>query len=80
MQSSESGRKLNQAVGKAVTSTGKAVGGAISQAKGAFSTWWSSVTTTTGLPAATTPDAISTESETNFGAEEKTVSLPHSNT
>lgn len=80
MQSSESGRKLNQAVGKAVTSTGKAVGGAISHAKGAFSTWWSSVTTTTGIPVAITPDATSPESETKFGNEEKTVSLPHSST
>ncbi|XP_055911437.1 late secretory pathway protein AVL9 homolog [Eupeodes corollae] len=41
MQNSESGRKINLAV----TSTSKAVGGAISQAKGALSNWWSSVTT-----------------------------------
>lgn len=39
MQSSEGGRKLNQAV----NTTSKA----IIQAKGAFSNWWSSVTTPT---------------------------------
>ncbi|XP_055846944.1 late secretory pathway protein AVL9 homolog [Episyrphus balteatus] len=48
MQNSESGRKINLAV----TSTSKAVGGAISQAKGALSNWWSSVTT---APPSTTP-------------------------
>lgn len=41
MQNSESGRKINQAV----NNTSRAVGGAISQAKGAFSYWWSSITT-----------------------------------
>lgn len=41
MQNSESGRKINQAV----NNTSRAVGGAISQAKGAFSSWWSSITT-----------------------------------
>ncbi|KAK6629114.1 hypothetical protein RUM43_002931 [Polyplax serrata] len=41
MSSSESGRRINQAV----TTTGKAVGGAIVQAKGAFTHWWSSLTT-----------------------------------
>ena len=41
MQSTEGGRKLNQAV----NTTSKAVGGAITQAKGAFSNWWSSMTT-----------------------------------
>ncbi|XP_050531608.1 late secretory pathway protein AVL9 homolog [Daktulosphaira vitifoliae] len=48
MQSSESGRKLNQAVqntSRAVATTGKAVGGAISQAKGAVTNWWSNLTT-----------------------------------
>lgn len=51
MQTMDSGRKINQAVGKAVASTGKAVGGALTQAKGAFSNWWSAVTTTTpGIP------------------------------
>lgn len=41
MQNSESGRKINQAV----NNTSRAVGGAISQAKGALSSWWSSITT-----------------------------------
>ncbi|XP_012273117.1 late secretory pathway protein AVL9 homolog isoform X2 [Orussus abietinus] len=48
MQNTESGRKINQAMastGRAVATTGKAVGGAISQAKGAFSNWWSTLTT-----------------------------------
>ncbi|XP_043478388.1 late secretory pathway protein AVL9 homolog [Leptopilina heterotoma] len=40
MQNTESGRKLNQAM----LTTGKAVGGALSQAKGAFSTWWNTLT------------------------------------
>lgn len=41
MQSTEGGRKLNQAV----NTTSKAVGGAITNAKGALSNWWSSMTT-----------------------------------
>lgn len=41
MQNTESGRKLNQAM----LTTGKAVGGALSHAKGAFSTWWNTLTT-----------------------------------
>jgi len=48
MQNTEGGRRLNQAVvstGKAMAQTGKAVGGAISTAKGAFSSWWNTVTT-----------------------------------
>ncbi|OAD58837.1 Late secretory pathway protein AVL9 like protein, partial [Eufriesea mexicana] len=48
MQNTESGRKLNQAMastGRAVATTGKAVGGALSQAKGAFTNWWSTLTT-----------------------------------
>ncbi|CAB3372827.1 Hypothetical predicted protein [Cloeon dipterum] len=47
MQNTEGGRKLNQAMmntGRAVAHTGKAVGGAISQAKGAFSSWWTNMT------------------------------------
>ncbi|XP_053678165.1 late secretory pathway protein AVL9 homolog [Anopheles nili] len=40
MQNSESGRKLNQAV----SSTSRAVGGALTTAKGAFSSWWTSFT------------------------------------
>ncbi|XP_058818712.1 late secretory pathway protein AVL9 homolog [Topomyia yanbarensis] len=49
MQNSESGRKLNQAV----NNTSRAVGGAISTAKGAFSTWWTSMT----APVAAAPGA-----------------------
>lgn len=52
MQSSRSGRKLNQAVqntSRAVASTGKVVGGAISQARGAVTNWWSNLTTTQDL-------------------------------
>lgn len=49
MNSSESGRKLNQAV----NTTSKAVGGALSQAKGAFSNLWSAITTPSVI--ATTP-------------------------
>ncbi|CAG9760844.1 unnamed protein product [Ceutorhynchus assimilis] len=46
MQTTESGRKLGQAMtstGRAVATTSKAVGGAISQAKGAFSSWWNNL-------------------------------------
>lgn len=46
MNNSESGRKINQAV----NTTSKAVGGALSQAKGAFSNWWSSMTTPPIIP------------------------------
>lgn len=49
MQNSESGRKINQAV----NNTSRAVGGAISQAKGAFSYWWSSITTAPTTAAST---------------------------
>lgn len=51
MNSSESGRKLNQAV----NTTSKAVGGALSQAKGAFSNFWSAFTTPTTVAEPTTP-------------------------
>ncbi|XP_014241990.1 late secretory pathway protein AVL9 homolog [Cimex lectularius] len=47
MQTTESGRKLNQAMvttGRAVATTGKAVGGAFIQARGALSSWWSNLT------------------------------------
>jgi hypothetical protein len=49
MQNTEGGRRLNQAVtstGKAMAQTGKAVGGALTTAKGALSSWWNTVTTT----------------------------------
>lgn len=48
MSSTESGRKVTQAVvstGRAVASTSRVVGGALSQAKGALSVWWSTLTT-----------------------------------
>lgn len=48
MQTTEGGRKLNQAMvstGRVVATTGRAVGGAISQAKGALTNWWSNLTT-----------------------------------
>lgn len=41
MHNTESGKKINQAV----NNTSKAVGGAISSAKGALSSWWNSMTT-----------------------------------
>lgn len=41
MNNSESGRKINQAV----NTTSRAVGGALTQAKGAISSWWSAITT-----------------------------------
>lgn len=47
MNNSESARKLNQAV----NNTGRAMGEALSQAKGAFSSFWSTFTTTSA-PAA----------------------------
>lgn len=40
MNNSESGRKINQAV----NTTSRAVGGALTQAKGAISSWWSAIT------------------------------------
>lgn len=51
MNSSESGRKINQAV----NTTSKAVGGAISQAKGAFSNLWSAFTAPSVPTASVTP-------------------------
>lgn len=62
MNNSESARKINQAV----STTGKAVGGAISQAKGALNSWWSSMTTqvpvTNNLPL---PQQVNNESNSN---------------
>lgn len=62
MSSTESGRKVTQAVvstGRAVASTSRVVGGALSQAKGALSVWWSTLTTPSPVgenPPATDPD------------------------
>ncbi|KAF7987884.1 hypothetical protein HCN44_003747 [Aphidius gifuensis] len=78
MQNTESGRKINQAMvttGRAVASTGKAVGGAISQAKGAFSNWWSTLTTVQGLEIDTLDtgnDSINQEITENKICEEQT--------
>lgn len=52
MQSTESGRKINQAV----NNTSRAVGGALSQAKGAISVWWSSMTTTAATTGASSAE------------------------
>lgn len=62
MQNSESGRKINQAV----NTTSRAVGGAISQAKGAFSSWWSSITT---APPNTNPTAAPNDPDSGDGSE-----------
>lgn len=62
MQNSESGRKLNQAV----NTTSRAVGGAISTAKGAFSTWWTSITA--AVPA-TAPSADQSPSAQSGNAQ-----------
>ena len=59
MNNSESGRKLNQAV----NTTSKAVGGALMQAKGAFSNWWS---TMTSQPAHMPPEIDHTAIQANF--------------
>lgn len=70
MQNSESGRKLNQAV----NSTSRVVGGALTTAKGAFSTWWTSITA--AVPAgqqqqqsAQQPTAQSTNNSTTTSEE-----------
>lgn len=71
MSSSESGRKLNQAV----NTTSKAVGGALSQAKGAFSNLWSAFTApppTSIVPITTTSDDDIAEATSNETDEEKT--------
>ncbi|GAB0096347.1 late secretory pathway protein AVL9 homolog [Sergentomyia squamirostris] len=66
IQSTEGGRKLNQAV----NTTSKAVGGALLQAKGALSTWWSTITTTP--PQAQTNSRPPT-AESRNGQEDKIV-------
>lgn len=68
MNNSESARKLNQAV----NNTSKAVGGAISQAKEAFSSFWS----TFSAPNAATPAPANFEAHMKsdtFDAEPKEV-------
>lgn len=51
MHNTESGRKINHAV----NTTSRAVGGALSTAKGAFSNWWSAITTTPPIQPPSTP-------------------------
>lgn len=62
MNNSESGRKINQAV----NTTSKAVGGALTQAKGALSNWWSSMTTPPII--ANAPPKFVSENENEFGS------------
>lgn len=61
MQNSESGRKLNQAV----NTTSRAVGGAISTAKGAFSTWWTSITAAVPAPQQQSQGAQGSNAQSN---------------
>lgn len=61
MQSTEGGRRFNQAVqntGKAVLQTGKVVGGALTSAKGVLSSWWNTVTSPTSPPASNDGNSI----------------------
>lgn len=77
MNNSESARKLNQAV----NTTSKAVGGAILQAKGAFSNFWSSFTAPTVQATVPVADDLTNETSviepetetitTNGGAQKK---------
>lgn len=76
MQNTESGRKINQAMtstGRAVATTSKAVGGAISQAKGALSSWWSNllVSPEPGLEKPSDPNEILTAEEAQSDFTEK---------
>lgn len=77
MNNSESGRKLNQAV----NTTSKAVGGAILQAKGALSNWWSAMTITQPpiIAQSDTPDPTSTvpTEHTSFQADDDVSSANH---
>lgn len=68
MHNTESGRKINQAV----NNTSRAVGGALSQAKGAFSNWWSSMTTAPPIQATESVDEAQEEPEESEEPEEAT--------
>lgn len=59
MHNTESGRKINQAV----NNTSRAVGGALSQAKGALSNWWSAMTTAPPIQATESVDEALEEPE-----------------
>lgn len=79
MQNTEGGRKLNQAMvstGRAVATTGRAVGGALSQARGAFSSWWNTLTTVQSPEAdGSAPVSVAEEAKTHENEE----SSNHSN-
>lgn len=67
MQNTEGGRKLNQAMvstGRAVATTSKAIGGAVSHAKGAFSSWFSNLLVSPD-PAPKGVDAMQEEIDNN---------------
>lgn len=68
MHNTESGRKINQAV----NNTSRAVGGALSHAKGALSNWWSSMTTAPPIQATETVDEAEEEPEESEEPEEAT--------
>lgn len=68
MHNTESGRKINQAV----NNTSRAVGGALTQAKGAFSNWWSSMTTAQPIQATESVDEALEEPEESEEPEEAT--------
>ncbi|KAH1017839.1 late secretory pathway protein AVL9 homolog [Dendroctonus ponderosae] len=82
MQTTEGGRKLGQAMtstGRAVATTSKAVGGALSQAKGAFSSWWSNliVSPEPGLAKETGVEEIAAEpEEQSIAACENATAIP----
>lgn len=67
MHNTESGRKINQAV----NNTSRAVGGALSQAKGALSNWWSSMTTAPPIQATESVDEAEEEPEESEEPEEE---------
>uniref|UniRef100_W8BB18 Late secretory pathway protein AVL9 n=1 Tax=Ceratitis capitata TaxID=7213 RepID=W8BB18_CERCA len=77
MQNSESGRKINQAV----NTTSRVVGVALSQAKGTFSTWWSSITTpptqaaTVGIGDAETSTAIASKTSQLLPEQPQEISI-----
>lgn len=75
MQNSESGRKINQAV----NNTSRAVGGAISQAKGAFSYWWSSITTTPANTNSANSDNTNNTNESNTNRSSQEISVTFQN-
>lgn len=67
MNNSESGRKLNQAV----NTTSKAVGGAILQAKGALSNWWSAMTTQPPVIAQSLADPDENDPSSAIGCDDE---------